>query len=142
VETGRRYGVSPFQIQLTAGDPRHYIDGSVVNWTTNVNFNLGNTGNVSTAPVLSITSSSTTTANVTIQNVTTGNSVQFTTAVTSGNVITVDLEEYSIKIDGVYRPVPIVLTGNWPYSNPGVTETWKVISNVGNGTSTNRSAWL
>jgi phage-related protein len=142
VEVGRRIGSSPFQIQLTAGDPRHYIDGSVVNWTTAVNFNLHNTGNTACAPTISITASSTTTANVTVQNVTTGLAVQFTTAVTSADVITVDLDQYAIKVNGTYRPVPITLTTNWPFSNPGVTEAWKVTSNVGNGTSTDRSAWL
>lgn len=143
VDTGRRYGAGKFQIQLVAGDPKQYIDGTVANWTNNVNFNLNNTGNVVTAPVISITSTSTTTANITVQNVTTSRSIAFSKAVSTGNVITIDLEYMAIKINGSYTPVAITLTGaDWPESNPGVTEAWKVVSNVGNGTATNRSAWL
>lgn len=142
VETGRRYGTSDYQIQLIAADPRHYIDSSAVNWTSTVNFNLSNTGNVAIAPIISITSTSTTTADITVQNVTTGYSVQFTASVSTSDAIEIDLNEYAIKVNGVFVPVPITLTTGWPYSNPGVTEAWNVTSNVGNGTSTDRSAWL
>jgi phage-related protein len=143
VDSGRRIGSCAFQLQLVAADPRHYIDGTVANWTTAVNFNLNNTGNVATSPIISITATSTTTANITVLNNATSRSIQFTTAVTSGQVVTIDLENMAVKVNGAYRPVVITLTGSaWPASAPGVTESWRVTSNIGNGSATNRSAWL
>jgi len=143
-DQGRRIGRSDYQIQLAVGDPRHYIDGSVVNWTTATNFSLTNNGNTTVAPVISITATSTTTANITVQDVTASVSVAFSTAVTSGQSIVIDMENMSVKVAGVYRPVAITLTGGtaWPNVAPGATETWKVTSNVGNGTATNKSAWF
>lgn len=140
-DTGRRIGVGAFQLQLVVGDPRHYIDGSVVNWTSASNFSLTNNGNTPVGPTISITASSTTTANISIQDVTGSQTISFSTAVTSGNVITIDMENMAVKVNGVFRPVAI--TGSvWPSVAAGATETWKVTSNVGNGTATNRSAWF
>lgn len=144
VDTGRRIGQSAFQLQLTAGDPRHFIDGTVVNWTTATNFTMTNNGNTSVAPVISITASSTTTANITIQDITSSGQISFSTAVTSGQVLQVDVENKTITVAGVLRPAAVTLTGatDWPSVAAGATETWKVTSNIGNGTATNKSAWL
>jgi phage-related protein len=143
-DQGRRIGAGNFQFQLAAGDPRHYIDGTTVNWTTATNFSLTNNGNTAVAPIISITSSSTTTASITVLDVTASVSIAFSTSVTSGQVITIDMEQMMVKVAGILRPVAITLTGGtaWPNVAPGATETWKVTSNVGNGTATNKSAWL
>lgn len=142
IDTGRRYGAGKFQIQLAAGDPRHYVDAST-NWTNNVNFNLNNQGNTAVGPVISVTSTATTACNITVQNVTTSRSIQFSFAVTTGAVVTVDTDNYAILYNGAYRSTGVTVTGtDWPVANPGVTETWKVLSNIGNGTATNKSTWL
>jgi phage-related protein len=143
VNQGRRIGRADFQVQFSAGDPRHYVDGTVVNWTTTTNFNLVNNGNTTVAPVISITATSTTTANITVLDVAAGISISFSTAVVSGNVITIDLDNLAVKVNGIYRAVAITLAGGttWPTVSPG-TEAWKVTSNVGNGTATNKSVWL
>ena len=143
-DTGRRIGQAAFQIQLSAGDPRHFIDGTVVNWTTASNFNMTNNGNTPVSPTISITASSTTTANITIQDVTSGGQISFSTAVTSGQVLQIDVENKTIKVAGALRAAAVTLSGatDWPSVAAGATETWKVTSNVGNGTATNKSAWL
>jgi phage-related protein len=144
VDTGRRIGQASFQFQLSAGDPRHYIDGTAASWTTAVAFNLTNNGNTTVAPLISITATSTTTANITVQDVTSGGQISFSTAVTSGQVLTVDVENKLIKVAGSLRTAAVTLTGatDWPNIAAGATESWKVTSNVGNGTATNKSAWL
>jgi phage-related protein len=143
-DTGRRIGQGAFQLQFVAGDPRAFIDGSLVNWTTATNFTLTNNGNTTFAPIISITASSTTTASITVLDVTGSVSIAFSTAVTSGQAIVIDMENMTVKVAGVLRPVAITLAGgtSWPSVLGGVAETWKVTSNVGNGTATNKSAWL
>lgn len=142
VDTMRRIGAGKFQLQLIAGDPRAFVDASV-NWTNNVNFNLNNGGNVNTGPLVTISATSTTTANITVQNNDTARAISFSTAVTTGNVITIDLDALAVKVNGAYRPVAITLSGSdWPEARAGFTDSWKVTSNVGNGTITNKSAWL
>jgi phage-related protein len=143
IDQGRRIGKADFQLQFAAGDPRHYLDGSAVNWTTATNFTLTNNGNASVAPIITITATSTTTANITVQDVTAGVSISFSTAVTSGQQIQIDVENMYVKVAGNYRAAAITLAGGttWPTVGPGA-ETWKVTSNVGNGIATNRSAWL
>lgn len=144
VDTGRRIGQAKFQIQLSAGDPRHYIDGTVANWTTATNFSLTNNGNTPVSPVISITSTATTTASITIQDVTSGGQISFSTSITTGQVLQVDVENKTIKVAGSLRPAAVTLSGatDWPNVAGGATETWKVTSNIGNGTATNKSAWL
>lgn len=142
VETGRRYGISPFQLQLFAEDPRHYVDGSTVNWTSAVNFNLNNTGNTAVAPTISITASSSTTASVTIENTVSGNSVAFSRSVTSADAVVFNLEERYMTVNGSFVPASVTVTGDWPTTTPGATEAWNITSNIGNGTSTDKSAWL
>ena len=143
-DTGRRIGIGAFQIQLACEDPRHYLDSSDVNWTTATNFSLTNNGNTPVAPTISITASSTTTANITVQDVTDGGQIDFSVAVTSGQVMVIDMENKLITLDGTLTPTAITITGatDWPSVAAGATETWKVTSNIGNGTATDKSAWL
>jgi hypothetical protein len=142
VEAGRRTGIMPFQLQVGCTDPRSYIDIAPVNWTSASNYTFTNAGNTPTGQLISITATSTTTATITIQNVTTALSFSFSTAVTSGQVITIDVEKLIIKVAGVLRNVNLTLTGtSWPTALPGLN-TWKITSNVGNGTSTTKSAFL
>ncbi len=142
VETGRRIGQMPFQLQLGCTDPRSYIDISPVGWTTATNYTFTNAGNAPTGQLITITANATTTATITTANITTGRSFVFSTAVTSGQVITIDVEKLIVTIAGGRRYVNFILTGGqWPVSLPGLN-TWKVTSNVGNGTATPKSAFL
>jgi hypothetical protein len=142
VETGRRTGRMPFQLQIGCTDPRSYIDISSVGWTTAVNYTFTNAGNTASNQVISITATSTTTATITVSNQTQARSYVFSTAITSGQVITIDTEKLIVRVNGTLRNVSMVLTGGaWPTVNTGLN-TWRVTSNVGNGTSIPRSAWL
>ena len=143
VDTARRYGAAPFQAQYIAGDPRHYIDGTPAAWTTNVNFNLTNSGNVTNGPLVTITANATTSANITVTNNTVSEGVNVVFAVTNGDVLLIDLDNLVVKRNGVHVPVQLNITATtWPTTTPGATESWKVVSNVGNGTCSNKSTWL
>lgn len=142
VDTGRRTGKMPFQLQLGCTDPRSYIDLSVVNWTAGTNYTFTNAGNTLTSQFISITATSTTTAAITVANVTTGRSFSFSTAVNSGQIMTIDVEKLLVTVGGLKRSVNFTLTGSfWPQMAAGLN-TWKVTSNIGNGTSQSKSAWL
>lgn len=142
VDAGRRTGSMPFQLQFGCTDPRSYIDIAAVSWTTATNYTFTNAGNAPTGQIISITATSTTTANITVANITTGLSFTFAKAVTSGQVLTVDVEKLIAKINGVvFNASFSVGGGNWPLALPGLN-TWRVTSNIGNGTSTPKSAWL
>ena len=143
VSTARRYGSGSFQLQFSADDPRHYIDGAPVAWTSNVNFNLNNTGNTVHGPTVTITANATTTASIVITNNTLSETITLSFAVTNGDVLVINTDTLSVRKNNVYIPVLFNLTGSaWPTASPGVTESWKVVSNVGNGTITNKSSWL
>ena len=132
----------PFQLQFGCTDPRSYIDIASVAWTTGVNYTWTNAGNTASNQLISLTATSTTTANITVSNQTQSRSFQFTTAVTNGQVITIDPEKLLVTVNGVLRNVALVLTGSaWPTANTGLN-TWRVTSNVGNGGSVPKSAWL
>jgi len=138
----RRTAKAPWQLQLGAGDRVKYIDVGNTAWTTNVNFNLTNAGNAVTYPEVNITANATTTADVTITNNTTGISLVLSVAVTSGQVLSVDLANLTVKVAGVIKNTGLTLTtANWPSQGTGVT-SWKVISDIGNGTIFTRSGWL
>jgi phage-related protein len=142
VEVGRRTGKVPFQLQIGCTDPRSYIDIGSVAWTTAVNYTWTNAGNTASNQLISITATSTTTANITVSNQTQSRSFQFTTPITSAQVITIDPEKLIVKVNGTIRNVTMVLTGGaWPTANTGLN-TWRVTSNVGNGTSVPKSAFL
>lgn len=141
LDQSRRTAKAPWQLQLGAPDRLKYIDVGNTNWTTNVNFNLTNNGNAITYPEVNITANATTTANITITNNTTGVSLVFSVAVTSGQAISVDLATLTIKVANVIKNTGVTLTsGNWPTQGPGTT-SWKVISNVGNGSIFTRHGW-
>jgi hypothetical protein len=142
VDTGRRTGIMAFQVQIACTDPRSYINIAPVSWTAGTNYTWTNAGNTSSDQIISITAGSTTTANITVANITTGLSFQFLYAITSGHVLTIDVEKLIIRDGGVPVNVNLALTGGaWPISLPGLN-TWKVTSNIGNGNSTPTSAWL
>lgn len=142
VDSGRRTGKMKFQLQIGCSDPRSYIDIAPVAWTTGVNYTFTNAGNTASNQIISITSSSTTTATITVSNQTQARSYVFSTAVSSGNVITIDTEKLIVRVNGALRSVSMTLTGGaWPTVTTGLN-TWRVTSNVGNGNSTPKSAWL
>jgi phage-related protein len=142
VEAGRRTGKVPFQLQVACTDPRSYIDIASVAWTTGVNYTFTNAGNTASNQLISITATSTTTATITVSNQTQSRSFVFSTPITSTQVITIDPEKLIVKVNGVIRNVTMVLTGtDWPTANTGLN-TWRVTSNVGNGTSVPKSAFL
>lgn len=141
-ETGRRTGKMPFQIQFGCTDPRSYIDIAGGGWSTGVNYTFTNAGNAVSNQVISLTASSTTTANIVVSNQTQARSYSFSTAVTSGQVMTIDTEKLIVRINGALRSVQMTLTGGaWPTVTTGLN-TWRVTSNVGNGTVAPRSAFL
>jgi len=142
VEAGRRTGRMPFQLQFGCTDPRSYIDITSFAWTAGSNYTFTNAGNAATGQVISITATSSTTANITVANITTGLSFSFSKAITSGQVLTIDVEKLVFKVNGVIVNVALTLTGGaWPVALPGLN-TWKVTSNIGNGTVAAKSAWL
>jgi hypothetical protein len=142
VETGRRTGKMPFQIQIGCTDPRSYIDLASVPFTTGVNYQFTNAGNTASNQTLSITANATTTATITVSNQTQALAYTFSTAVTSGQVITIETEKLIVRVNGVLRNVVSTRSGNnWPTVNKGLN-TWRVTSNVGNGSSLPKSAWL
>lgn len=142
VDTGRRTGKMPFQLQIGCTDPRSYIDIASGAWTTAVNYTFTNAGNTVSSQVISITATSTTTANITVSNQTQGRSFQFTTAVTNGQVITIDTEKLQVRVAGTLRFVNFTIAGTYPPSVTTGLNTWRVTSNVGNGTAIAKSAWL
>lgn len=142
VELGRRTGMMPFQIQFACTDPRSYIDISSVGWTTATNYTFTNTGNTASNQIISITATSTTTASITVSNQIQSRSFTFSTPITSGQVVTIDTEKLLVRVNGVLRNAMMTLTGGaWPTVNTGVN-TWRVTSNIGNGTAVAKSAWL
>jgi hypothetical protein len=142
VEAGRRTGKMPFQVQIGCTDPRSYIDINSVAWTTGVNYTFTNAGNTASNQIISITANATTTATITVSNQTQARSYVFSTSITSGQVMTIDTEKLIVRVNGALRNVSMVLTGgNWPTVTTGLN-TWRVTSNVGNGTAVPRSAWL
>lgn len=142
VEAGRRTGKMPFQLQFGCTDPRSYIDIASTPWTTGVNYTFTNAGNTASNQIISITATSTTTATITVSNQTQARSYVFSTAVNNGQVITIDTEKLIVRVAGALRNVSMVLTGgSWPTVTTGLN-TWRVTSNVGNGTSIPRSAWI
>lgn len=142
VEAGRRTGKMPFQLQIACSDPRSYIDISSVGWTTAVNYTFTNAGNTASNQIISITANATTTATITVSNQTQARSYVFSTAVTNGQVITIDTEKLIVRVAGALRNVSMTLTGGaWPTVTTGLN-TWRVTSNVGNGSSIPRSAFL
>lgn len=142
VDSGRRTGKMPFHLQIGCTDPRSYIDIASTPWTTGVNYTFTNAGNTASNQVISITATSTTTATITVSNQTQARSYVFSTAITSGQVITIDTEKLIVRVNGALRNVSMTLTGGaWPTVTTGLN-TWRVTSNVGNGTSIPRSAWL
>jgi len=142
VEAGRRTGKMPFQLQIGCTDPRSYIDISSVGWTSGNNYTFTNAGNTASNQIISITATSTTTATITVSNQTQARSYVFSTAITSGQVITIDTEKLIVRVNGALRNVSMTLTGGfWPTVTTGLN-TWRVTSNVGNGSSIPRSAFL
>lgn len=142
VEAGRRTGKVPYQLQIGCTDPRSYVDIAPVSWTTATNYTFTNLGNTASGQIISITAGSTTTANVTVSNQTQARSFQFTTPITTGQVLTIDTEKLVLRVNGVLRTANLALTGTaWPTVNTGAN-TWRVTSNIGNGTATTKSAWL
>lgn len=146
VDTGRRTGIMPFQVQLACTDPRHYVDINAVAWTTANNYTFTNAGNTQSGQVIQITATSTTNAVITVSNQTQGRSFQLgafsSLPVTSGQVITIDVETLKVTVAGVRKNAQLILTGGaFPTVTPGLN-TWRVTSNVGNGTGTPKSAWL
>jgi hypothetical protein len=146
VEAGRRTGTVPFQIQWGCTDPRSYIDIAPVSWTTGNNYTFTNAGNSQSGQIVTITANATTNAVITVSNQTQGRSFQIGTfsslPVTSGQVIVIDVESLLITVAGVQKNAQLVLTGGlFPTVTPGLN-TWRITSNVGNGTATPKSAWL
>lgn len=144
VEAGRRVGLTPFQIQWVAQDPRAFIDLATVNWTSGVDTSgFINAGKVDGPLVVNITANATTTASITIAN-----TFQFRTvtiagfSVTSGQAVTIDCDNWIVRVAGAVKPATMVPGGTgYPSFYPG-NNIWRVTSNIGNGTITAKSAWL
>jgi phage-related protein len=142
VATARRIGEAPFELSFLCGDPRAFIDLSSVSWTNNVNTSaFTNAGNTNGPLVVSVTATSTTTASLAIQSVTQTRTVTLTFPVTSGQAVTVDTDTWVVRVNGVVKPATQVITNDYPTFQPG-SNTWKVVSNIGNGSIAAKSAWL
>jgi len=143
IDTARRIGTAAFQVQLVAPDPRHYVDGTPVNWTTNVNFNLTNNGNVTLGPVILLTAASTTTASITVTNVATGQGVTLSFSVTASDALIIDLDKLTVRRGNTFVPTQFSLVAtDFPVVAAGSTQAWKVVSNIGNGSISNNSVWI
>lgn len=129
VDTGRRIGMMPYQIQLGCDDPLFYIDNSNQAMALNTNVTVSNTGNVESFPIITVTGIFTT-LNVFGPN---GNNMVFSVSTSAaGDVVTFDSGNRQLKKNGV-DVTSTYSSGTWP-SAPKGNSTWRVT--VGTGTPT------
>lgn len=108
LDTARRIGSAPIQIQLIAEDPVKRVDNANQVMTSGTNYALANTGTVDTYPIVTIVGAFTA---ITFTNNDTGKTLTITTTRIAGDVTVVDFKQRSVTINGVQNSA--VASGTW-----------------------------
>jgi Phage tail protein len=138
-----------FQISLRASDPRFlaFTASSATSGTNpanNTNIACTNSGNWSSYPVITITGPFN--ANLVITNTTTGIGFTINTALTGGQVLTIDCDQRTVKLGTANAFYYLTSASQWPTLEPGAQNLQ--LTGVGGGTAASkvdvawRHAWM
>lgn len=108
IDTARRIGSAPIQIQLVAEDPTKRVDNANQVMTSGTNYTIANTGTIATYPIVTIVGAFTA---ITFTNNDTAKTLTITTTRIAGDVTVVDFRQRSVTINGIQSSS--VASGTW-----------------------------
>ena len=115
VDTLRRTGRCPIQIQLAAEDPRKYINNADQTLVAATDFTPANPGNTNTYPIYTITGAY---ATLNVRNHTTDQQVTLSEPRIAGDITVVDLQTRSVTVNGINKS-SVISAANWWSIPPG-----------------------